>query len=241
MSSYVPTGPFNNGAAPGITAEFLNAVEAFLDLCYETANHTKAAHDALDIDAATLEGFAAAAFALSGHDHDADYEALGHTHPASEIDSGTLPVNRGGTGRASGTDGYYPRWNGTAALDVLSPASVLADIGAAAAGHDHGAQVIYGSYTGDGNATRTISIGVDPDVVFVFGRDNNANQTMQDVGVHTQHQGMLHIADPDDVLQRDTNTGGGVVSGGFQVGGESGGGAQGNLSGRTYYYLAFVG
>lgn len=60
-----------------------------------------------------------------------------HTHDASEIDSGTLPVSRGGTGRSTLTSGYYLAGNGTSSVKLKAPADVLSDIGAAASRHTH--------------------------------------------------------------------------------------------------------
>lgn len=67
----------------------------------------------------------------------ATFAPSAHDHTASEITSGTLPVNRGGTGVATFTSGNYLRGNGTAAVATRTPAQVLSDIGAAAADHSH--------------------------------------------------------------------------------------------------------
>jgi hypothetical protein len=60
-----------------------------------------------------------------------------HDHNASQITAGTLVVARGGTGLSTVTAGSYLRGAGTSALEVRAPATVLSDIGAAAAGHTH--------------------------------------------------------------------------------------------------------
>lgn len=60
-----------------------------------------------------------------------------HNHAASDINTGTLAVARGGTGVASVTSGSYLRGAGTSALVERTPSEVLADIGAAASSHAH--------------------------------------------------------------------------------------------------------
>lgn len=56
--------------------------------------------------------------------------AASHTHAASDIASGTLAVNRGGTGAATLTSGSFLRGNGTSAVQLRTPAQVKADIDA---------------------------------------------------------------------------------------------------------------
>lgn len=58
--------------------------------------------------------------------------AASHTHPTSDIVSGTLGVARGGTGIASYTTNNYIRASGATALEQRTPAQVVADIGAVA-------------------------------------------------------------------------------------------------------------
>lgn len=54
-----------------------------------------------------------------------------HEHSATDITSGTFSVARGGTGRDSVTSGNYLVGNGTNAMQEMTPAEVLSDIGAA--------------------------------------------------------------------------------------------------------------
>lgn len=63
--------------------------------------------------------------------------AVSHTHAANDIATGNLSVARGGTGRGATVDGSFMVGNGTDAYRMLTPAQVLAAIGAAAAGHTH--------------------------------------------------------------------------------------------------------
>lgn len=65
-----------------------------------------------------------------------------HTHAATDITSGTLPVARGGTGLASYTVGNFIYASGTTTLAQRTPAQVRADIGAAATSHTHAASDI---------------------------------------------------------------------------------------------------
>ena len=52
-----------------------------------------------------------------------------HTHSASQITSGTLPVSRGGTGRSTLTSGYFLRGNGTGAVTMSSVDQVKSALG----------------------------------------------------------------------------------------------------------------
>lgn len=60
-----------------------------------------------------------------------------HNHDAGDITTGTLDLQRGGTGLSTVTAGSFLQGAGTSALVVRSPAQVLSDIGAAAAAHTH--------------------------------------------------------------------------------------------------------
>lgn len=60
-----------------------------------------------------------------------------HKHSAADIETGTLPVARGGIGRGAVVNGSYFRGNGTEAVDMRTPVQVLSDIGAAPAVHTH--------------------------------------------------------------------------------------------------------
>ena len=65
--------------------------------------------------------------------------ATSHTHVAGDITSGTLTASRGGTGIGSYTTGNFIRAASASALEQRTPAQVVADIGAAAASHNHSA------------------------------------------------------------------------------------------------------
>lgn len=117
-----------------------------------------------------------------------------HTHAAGDVTSGTFAVAlipnldvakittgsfsvaRGGTGRSTLTAGSYLRGNGTTAVDLVAPATVLADIGAAASGHGHSdltptaRNLTAGDgLSGGGNLTADRSFAVDSTVVRTTG------------------------------------------------------------------------
>jgi hypothetical protein len=54
-----------------------------------------------------------------------------HNHGAGDINSGTLPVARGGTGATSLTSGYLLMGNGTGAVSAVAPSTVAAKVGVA--------------------------------------------------------------------------------------------------------------
>ena len=103
----------------------------------------------------TDSGKKAGDFATAGHDHSGVYSEEGHAHAAGDITSGTFTaaripslaaskitsgnfsVARGGTGLTSLTDGYFMVGNGTDAIEMMAPATVLTTIGAATSGHNH--------------------------------------------------------------------------------------------------------
>lgn len=57
-----------------------------------------------------------------------------HTHDASQITSGVLPVDRGGTGRSTLTSGYFLRGNGTGAVAMSSIDDVKKALGVSSGG-----------------------------------------------------------------------------------------------------------
>lgn len=81
---------------------------------FPTASHTTETHNGLDIDADTVDGSHASAFAAFGHNHDATYAPLSHNQNASTILAGTFADGDFefqknvsiGRGDASGYKGY---------------------------------------------------------------------------------------------------------------------------------------
>lgn len=62
--------------------------------------------------------------------------AVSHDHSAADINSGTLPTARGGTGISSYTSGNFLRAT-SSGLEQRTPTQVRSDIGAAATSHTH--------------------------------------------------------------------------------------------------------
>ncbi|MBQ7567070.1 MAG: hypothetical protein IJT18_08110, partial [Oscillospiraceae bacterium] len=60
---------------------------------------------------------------------DAAKAAVGHKHAAGDIETGTLPVSRGGTGRTSFTDGSYLVGGATGGIALKSKVGVKDDLG----------------------------------------------------------------------------------------------------------------
>lgn len=97
---------------------------------WRTASHTGHVHD----DRYLTEAEVTAALAGKADAHSHPYAPTAHNHEAGDVNSGTFPVARGGTGRASLTSGSYLRGAGTGAVGLVAPADVRTDIGAEAAG-----------------------------------------------------------------------------------------------------------
>lgn len=79
------------------------------------------------------------------------YSTIVHTHSASDITSGTLPANIGGTGISLYTAGNYVNAATTTTLQERTPAQVLSDIGAAATSHNNAASTITAGTFATGN------------------------------------------------------------------------------------------
>jgi hypothetical protein len=78
------------------------------------------------LNADQLDGLHASALALSGHNHDSAYSALGHTHGQSGITDWPLTCARGGSGaNNTPTSGQFLRGNGSA---FVAAALALGDL-----------------------------------------------------------------------------------------------------------------
>jgi len=97
-----------------------------------------------------------------------------HTHSAADITSGTLAVDRGGTGIGSYTANNYIRALNATTLEQRTPAQVLADIGAAAASHTHTASQISDS-TVTGRALLTAADSAAGRTALALGTAATAN------------------------------------------------------------------
>lgn len=142
-----------------------------------------------------------------------------HTHNASNINAGILPVARGGTGQ-----------NTLAALaNELSPY-----IGTGSA--------VFGTYNGDGTTKRTISLGFTPSAVIVV--DGRGRMTDQDIvygGVCIGTKGVRSVsctASSHESTWANGHTALLITSDGFFCSYYSSN-IKTNTSGETYRYIAF--
>lgn len=101
------------------------------------------------------------------------------------------------------------------------------------AGHPQGGGVKYGTYTGNGAATKTISLGITPKWVLVFRYDGFAG-TLQSTA--SNYYGGLALvgnpagwADPNYIVK--------IVDGGFAVANIDASRIMSNMSGTKYYYI----
>lgn len=78
---------------------------------------------------------------------------------SADLITGTVPVNHGGTGRATLTSGYFLRGNGTGALTMTAPSSVRSAIGAAATSHTHTISQVTNLQTEINNLKTSVSNG----------------------------------------------------------------------------------
>lgn len=99
------------------------------------------------------------------HPTDTGRAASSHNHAASAINSGTLGVARGGTGKSSVTANSFLVGNGTSAMAEKTAAQVLALLGAA--------QIASGTYSGTGtygSSNKTsLTFNFAPKALFITG------------------------------------------------------------------------
>lgn len=91
-----------------------------------------------------------------------------HSHSANSL-TGTLNVSGGGTGRGSHTSGYFLRGNGSGAVTLSSPSTVLSDIGAAKA-----PKVIYSNTSGTTGTITLSQSAYDFYYMRIYYRDSDA-------------------------------------------------------------------
>ena len=97
------------------------------------------------------------------------------------------------------------------------------------------AEVVFGTYTGDGTASRVISLGFTPKAVYLCG---GGGEAFTAAGTAYLTGGFFFGGCP---LQYNGYTAASVVDGGFQVGVITGSYTivRTNLSGKVYAYFAF--
>ncbi len=81
-----------------------------------------------------------------------------HTHDASDITGGTLPVSRGGTGRSTMTSGYFLRGNGTSAVILSSATSARQAMSAVTPVGPITVTLYAASWSGSGPWTQQVSV-----------------------------------------------------------------------------------
>lgn len=148
--------------------------------------------------------------------------AASHKHSASDINSGTLAVARGGTGVGS--------------LQELAEAlSGLMSLGG----------FVCGKFTGDGKTRKDISLGFQPSAVIIYAITGGTAASSTSMitfapGKAQYHSGCgnLLATATDTILQRG-HGGAGVTPTGFAVGYGNGGRPDINFTGTLYVYIAF--
>ena len=190
--------------------------------------------------------------------------AKAHTHNATDINAGTVPVARGGTGASSFPSGALVRGTGGTSLSYLRGVGALysKSTGAPQFGtlpiSMGGTGVttlnellelvaenlfVTGMYDGNGAAGRVIDLGFTPKAVLVMDAEGNTHDDVDDL-----HGGLALLG--YNVIDRNasntyTTTWSntycvlGIVSGGFRVNYNSGREIRSNESGHRYYYIAF--
>lgn len=190
--------------------------------------------------------------------------AKSHTHNASDLNAGTVPVARGGTGASSfpsgalvrGTGGTYLTYlRGTGALyspttgnptfgtlpismggtGVTSLNSLLSLV----------AQNLFvtGVYIGDGVQGRVIDLGFTPKAVLLFDAEGNTHDDVDDLhgGLALKGYNVIDRSAGNAYITTWSNTYCvlGVVTNGFKVNYNINREIRSNESGHYYYYIAF--
>lgn len=190
--------------------------------------------------------------------------AKSHTHNAQDINSGVLPVNRGGTGisyavtggllKGNGGGGFSPI-TGLGALFSTEPGSPtfgtlpieyggtgvnsLTDLFALITANIF----VTGTYDGDGVQGRVIELGFTPKAVLLFDAEGNTHDDVDDIhgGLALQGYNVIDRTASNTYTTTWSNTYCvlGIVSGGFKVNQYTSREIRSNESGHRYYYIAF--
>lgn len=190
--------------------------------------------------------------------------AKSHTHNASDINAGTVPVARGGTGTTSfpngalvqGTGGTYLKYlQGAGALYATSTGNpqfgtlpiemggtgvtTLNELLALVAEN----LFVTGMYDGNGSQGRVIELGFTPKAVLLMDAEGNTHDDVDDL------HGGLALRNYNVISRSSANTYTttwhnshcvlGIVTGGFKVNYYTGNEIRSNESGHRYYYIAF--
>lgn len=190
--------------------------------------------------------------------------AKAHTHNASDINAGTVPVARGGTGATSFPSGALVRGTGGASLNYLQGAGALyspstgkpqfgtlpISMGGTGVTTLNGLLALVaenlfvtGMYDGNNAQGRVIDLGFTPKAVLLFDAEGNTHDDIDDL------HGGLALNGYNVISRNASNTYTttwsnsycvlGIVSGGFRVNYYTGNEIRSNESGHRYYYIAF--
>ena len=190
--------------------------------------------------------------------------AKAHTHNASDINAGTVPVARGGTGATSFPSGALVRGTGGTSLNYLQGAGALyspstgkpqfgtlpISMGGTGVTTLNGLLALVaenlfvtGMYDGNNAQGRVIDLGFTPKAVLLFDAEGNTHDDVDDL------HGGLALNGYNVISRNASNTYTttwsnsycvlGIVSGGFRVNYYTGNEIRSNESGHRYYYIAF--
>lgn len=190
--------------------------------------------------------------------------AKAHTHNASDINAGTVPVARGGTGASSFPNGALVRGTGGTSLNYLQGAGALyspstgkpqfgtlpISMGGTGVTTLNGLLALVaenlfvtGMYDGNNAQGRVIDLGFTPKAVLLFDAEGNTHDDVDDL------HGGLALNGYNVISRNASNTYTttwsnsycvlGIVSGGFRVNYYTGNEIRSNESGHRYYYIAF--
>lgn len=190
--------------------------------------------------------------------------AKAHTHNASDINAGTVPVARGGTGATSFPSGALVRGTGGTSLNYLQGAGALYSpstgnprfgtlpISMGGTGVTTLNELlelvaenlfVTGMYDGNGTAGRVIDLGFTPKAVLVMDAEGNTHDDVDDLhgGLALLGYNVIDRSASNTYTTTWSNTYCvlGIVSGGFRVNYNSNREIRSNESGHRYYYIAF--
>lgn len=190
--------------------------------------------------------------------------AKSHTHNVSDLNAGTVPVARGGTGATSFPSGALLRGTGGTYLTYLQGAGALysPSTGSPRFGtlpiSMGGTGVtslnallslvaenlfVTGMYIGDGSAGRVIDLGFYPKAVLLFDCEGNTHDDIDDLhgGLALRGYNVIDRTAGNTYISTWSNTYCvlGIVSNGFRVNYNSGREIRSNESGKYFYYIAF--
>lgn len=190
--------------------------------------------------------------------------AKAHTHNASDINAGTVPVARGGTGTTSFPNGALVQGTGSTYLKYIRGVGALfsKSTGAPQFGtlpiSMGGTGVttlnellelvaenlfVTGMYDGNGATGRVIDLGFTPKAVLVMDAEGNTHDDVDDLhgGLALLGYNVIDRSASNTYTTTWSNTYCvlGIVSGGFRVNYNSSREIRSNESGHRYYYIAF--